>query len=328
MRLAQTGELSLVEGIRKGFGGRKSKGVIAGIGDDAAVLRPEKGRKLLLSTDMMFEGVHFDLGFVAPHQLGFKLVSVNVSDISAMGGRARAILIGLAAPGRTGGKVIDGIMEGVRQGIGHYGIALVGGDVSSSTGGICLSATIVGYAENPVMRSGAQAGDVIYVTGPLGDASCGLELLKLRGRPVDFDHPPRGPLSWDLAGPLMRRHLLPIARKAPSGRISAMIDLSDGLSLDLHRLCAESGVGAVIEKHLLPVSLALHGAARFMGKKDPYGFVLGGGEDYELLFTSPPGRKPRGAVPIGRITGERGLFITGDRGSRTVLSISGYSHFG
>lgn len=326
MKLAQMGELSLVDGIRKGFGGRKSRGVIAGIGDDAAVLSPPAGRKLLLSTDMMLEGVHFDLGFVTPAQLGFKLVSVNVSDISAMGGRARAVLLGIALPGQTGRKVIDGIMEGVRKGIDHYGIALVGGDVSSSVHGICLSATIVGYAEKPVMRSGAKAGDLIYVTGPLGDASCGLELLKLRGRTVDFERPPRGPIPWDLAGPLMQRHLMPLARKAPVGRINSMIDLSDGLSIDLYRLCTESGVGAVIEKDLLPISPALRSAAELLGK-DPYVFALDGGEDYELLFTAPEGKAPRGAVSIGAIT-ESGLFMADAQGRLTALYPKGYRHFG
>ncbi len=247
-----------------------------------------------------------------------------------MGGATSALLVGLAAPGDTAARVIDRIFEGVSEGLGRYNIALVGGDVSASTGGICLSATVIGYARRPVLRSGAAIGDIIYVTGPLGDAACGLQLMKRHGRPVELARRQRiGSLRWDVVRPLIARHLMPEARSAPEGKVNAMMDISDGLSIDLFRLCEESGRGARIEEGAVPLSGALREAAGSLGL-DPLTLALDGGEDYELLFTMPHNvRPPGGAVAIGRITAQAdGLRLRRADGRTTRLKPAGYRHFG
>jgi thiamine-monophosphate kinase len=167
MRLSQVGELALLEKIRARFS-KKSRAVLTGIGDDAAILRIEPG-ELLATSDMMVEGVHFDRALITPFQLGFKLVSVNVSDIYAMGGKPRFVLLDVAAPDETGTGFIDGLLDGVASANERYGMSLVGGDVSSSMDGVVLSATVLGKGDRSVKRSGAKPGDGIYVTGNLGD---------------------------------------------------------------------------------------------------------------------------------------------------------------
>jgi thiamine-monophosphate kinase len=325
MRLSQAGELSLLEKIRDGFPDR-ARAVITGIGDDSAVLRSGPG-KLLATSDMMVEGVHFDLGLITPRQLGFKLISANVSDIYAMGGRPRFALLDIAATGDTGTDFIDGLLSGVKEALGLYGVSLVGGDVSSSGAGMALSATLLGFADRPVRRSGARPGDMIYVTGSLGESACGLGLLRSIGRPVDLEKGRNKPLGWDVMRPLLKRHLMPEARRpgALSKHATSMIDLSDGLFLDLTRLCAESGVGARIYEDRIPVSEETRAAAESMGL-EPMRLATAGGEDYELLFTAPTGRKLKAAC-IGEVT-RGGLVFVDKRGVEAPLRPEGYRHFG
>ena len=182
MKLSQIGELSLLEHIRRTFS-RKTKDIIVGIGDDAAVVNPS-GKRILLTTDMMAEGVHFDLRFVTAYQLGFKLISVNVSDIYAMAGKPSYVLITIAVCSKTRTEFINNFFQGVEAALKRYKIVLIGGDVSSAVNDIALSATVIGHAENFVQRSGARAGDRLYVTGPLGDSACGLAVLKQIGSTV------------------------------------------------------------------------------------------------------------------------------------------------
>lgn len=326
MKLSEIGELSLLNRIRSRFraGGRD---VIAGIGDDSAVVIP-RDRPLLLTTDMMTEGVHFDLGFTTCFQIGFKLVSVNVSDIYAMGGIPRFVLLDLAMEKKTDERCIESFFDGVQRAMNVYLVRLIGGDLSSSESGMAVSATLMGYAEKPVMRSGARPGDRIYVTGTLGDSACGLELLKRIGRPLSIETGERteSPLSWLTMRPLLKRHLLPEARRP--GRIAkaatAMIDVSDGLFIDLSRLCDESGVGARIYMRHLPLSREMKKAAAALGL-GPYTLATSGGEDYELLFTAPPNRKVD-AVRIGEIT-ESGRVFVDRSGKERPFSPEGYRHW-
>lgn len=326
MRLREIGELPLLERIRARFS-VKSGSVLAGMGDDAAILKGDS-RKLLATTDMMVEGVHFDLGFTTPYQAGFKLVSANVSDIYAMGGKPRFALLALAAPEDTEESFVDGLLDGMEEAFGLHGVALVGGDLSATKGKITLSLTVLGYAERPLKRSGAKPGDAIYVTGSLGESACGLMLLKLINRPVDLERPLEGPLKWEVMEPLLRRHLMPEARKPGSfvKLATSMIDLSDGLFIDLRRLCAESGVGARLYAEKIPVSGAVRTVAGSLGL-DPLEFAAGGGEDYELLFTAPPGGKVR-AARIGEVTRSRGLMLVSPDGEARAVEPSGYRHFG
>lgn len=325
MKLSLTGELALLEKIRKKLS-KKSKAVLTGIGDDAAVLKPHT-RNLVASTDMMLEGVHFDLRLITPRQLGFKLISVNVSDIYAMGGEPAFVLLGVAVSGDTEEKFVDNFLHGVEEACKKYKVSVVGGDVSSSKKGMAFSATLMGRVEKPVMRSGAKAGHGIYVTGTLGDSACGLELLKRIGHAIDFESPVKMPLEWRTMEPLLRRHLIPLARRpgAWSKSAEALIDLSDGLLIDLTRLCSESKVGAKIFAERVPLSKEMIAVSMAMGR-DPIGFALSGGEDYEMLFTSLSKGNIKGATRIGEVT-RSGMSIIGKDGKERPFGPEGYQHF-
>ncbi len=326
MKLSEIGELSLLGRIRSRFA-RGARDVIAGIGDDSAVIIP-RDQPLLLTTDMMTEGIHFDFEFTTWFQLGYKLVSVNVSDIYAMGGIPRFLLLDLAADRKTDDQHIESFFEGVQAAMSAHLVRLIGGDLSSSKSGATLCATVIGYAEKPVMRSGARPGDHIYVTGTLGDSACGLELLKRIRRPLSIetgekrDHP----LGWRTMKPVLKRHLLPEARRP--GRIAkvatAMIDVSDGLFIDLARLCDESKVGARIFMRHLPLSFGMKKIATALDL-DPYALATSGGEDYELLFTVPPGRKVDAAW-IGEVT-ESGRIFVDRNGNERPFPPAGYQHW-
>lgn len=325
MRLSERGELALLKEIQKRFRGR-AKDIVAGIGDDCAVVIPRK-EKLLLTTDMMVEGVHFDLAFTTYFQLGFKTISVNVSDIFAMGGSPRFVLLDIAAPEGTHEDSVDSFLKGVEKALRRYRITLVGGDLSASDA-LVVSATLIGYAQRPVLRSGARPGDKIYITGNLGDSACGLELLKRIKRPVSLETGEKihTPLGWSTMRPLLERHLLTEARD-PAGiaaGASAMIDVSDGLFIDLYRLCEESRVGARIYIAQLPLSAQMIRAASYLGK-EPDVLATSGGEDYELLFTASPRRRVN-AFCIGEITDSKRVVVERD-GSERPISPEGYQHW-
>src|SRR5574340_554190 len=274
MKLSEVGELSLLKTIRRRFT-VKAKDVIVGIGDDTAVIKPP-GKNLLATTDMMVEGIHFDLRLITPYQLGFKLVSVNVSDIYAMGGRPQYLLLDIALNKNTEQSFVNRFFDGIRRAIKLYGVSLIGGDISSSRKDIVIAATLIGDAKKLIRRSGAKPGDRIYVTGNLGDSTCGLEILK-RLTPESIQRVKSEELkvksetiknlfltlnaqlltlNWSMAKPLLRRHLMPEARN-PKNFIryaTSMIDLSDGLFIDLSRLCDESRAGAKIFMERIPVS--------------------------------------------------------------------------
>lgn len=324
MKLSQIGELSLLDRLRKRFRTR-SRGLILGIGDDAAVIRP--CGNTLVTSDMMVEGVHFDLSWTTPFQLGFKLVSVNISDIYAMGGIPRYILLNFAASKDCTTRFFEDFFDGIEHALKTYAVSLVGGDISASDR-IMLSVTAIGSAETVIRRQGARVGDRIYVTGTLGDAACGLELLRKLKRTVDLEKGRRYalPLAREAAVPLMRRHLMPVARDPSElrGKATAMIDVSDGLLIDLGRLCRESGVGARIRAQDIPLSDALKDAASSLGLS-AVTLALSGGEDYELLFTASP-KKKIDAACIGEVI-RSGIMVVDGQGRRMNISHKGYQHF-
>ena len=345
MKLSQIGELFLLEEIRKSFK-KKSKHVVVGIGDDAAVVRPQD-KYLLFTTDMMIEGVHFDSSFITPYQLGFKIVSVNVSDIYAMCGKPFYLLLNIAMNKNTTKKFNDRLFDGIKDALRLYDTTLIGGDLSASNTGMSLSATVIGYGEKYIKRSGANRGDKIYVTGNLGDSACGLELLKKIKRHIPLELAKskelrvkskdpalyalcskllKEGLPWKIVEPLLRRHLMPEARN-PKKFIkdaTSMIDISDGLLIDLSRLCNESKVGARIYINNIPLSPELKKAASSLGIS-PIKLALSGGEDYELLFTAPPKKKVK-AIYIGEIT-ESERVIVDSSGKEKPFSAEGYQHF-
>lgn len=326
MRLSEIGELALLEGIRQKFNARSGK-ILAGIGDDAAVIRPN-AQNLLLTTDMMTEGIHFDLSLITPYQLGFKIVSVNVSDIYAMAGSPAFLLLAMAVNKNTHDEFLEAFFEGVRKALNIYRVKLIGGDLSASRKDMVISATLAGYARVPVLRSGARPGDRIYVTGNLGDSACGLALLRLIKRPVALEAGDKTdkPLKWQIMHPLIKRHLLPEAvkpKKFYKGATS-MIDISDGLFIDLMRICDASRVGAKIYMKDIPVSLQMKKAALFL-ELDPYKLATSGGEDYELLFTASPAKKVD-AECIGEITTSERVFVDMDNKEK-LLTSEGFEHW-
>jgi len=325
MKLSDAGELSLLEILRKRFA-KKAPGIVLGIGDDSAIIRSQNSN-LLLTTDMMVEGVHFDLSWTTPFQLGFKLVSVNVSDIYAMGGNPKHLLLNFSAGKNTTLDFFSKFFDGIEMAMKSYRISLIGGDISSSEK-IVLSATVTGYAKKFLARKGARAGDKIYVTGHTGDAACGLALMKIirskiaieQGRKHKF------PLPWDIVSPLIKRHLMPVARNSRRflKAATAMIDISDGLMIDLSRLCKESNVGALVYTDKIPLSNELQKASEYLGLS-PLDLACGGGEDYELLLTAPANKKVN-AYCIGEVI-KTGVFFMDEKGHKRKASIKGYQHF-
>lgn len=317
------GELDLIDYIRKRFQ-PCGKGLVKGIGDDAAVIAPS-GEQIVVTSDMMCEGVHFVLSYITPFQLGWKLISVNVSDVYAMRARPAFALLDLAFPSKTPKKFASEFLDGVAEACKLYDLSLIGGDLSSSKSGISISATLLGYAVQPVLRSGARPGDSIYLTGSTGDSAMGLELLKKIKRPVDFKRPVNKPLSWDIMKPLLKRHLMPLARDSRQYKhATSMLDISDGLLLDLFRLCTESRTGARIYESALLMSPELVIACEYLGK-DPFKTAVSGGEDYELLFTAPKGVRIKAQV-IGEIT-RTGLELIDNKGGSRPIKPEGYRHF-
>jgi thiamine-monophosphate kinase len=331
MKLSHIGELALLEYIRKRFVSR-SKEVVTGIGDDAAVLKPD-GKHLLVTTDMMMENVHFDLCFTTSYQLGFKIVSVNVSDIYAMGGTPMYLLLNMAMRKNTDMVFIDSFFDGIHDALRLYQVKLIGGDISAAQSDMALCATCIGYGEHIVNRSGAKIGDTLYVTGTLGDSSCGLALLK-KMKKSSIPHPSlvkgkrtgRVKLSRRIIELLINRHLIPVARN-PKNFVkyaTSMIDISDGLLIDLSRLCDESNVGARIYLEKIPLSPQVLEASAEI-RISPMHLALSGGEDYELLFTAPRNKRIK-AFSIGEIT-ESERVLVDLSGKEKPFSARGYQHF-
>jgi thiamine-monophosphate kinase len=355
MQLRLIGELRLLEEIRRRFNVPAQKGdsgIIIGIGDDAAVIAPsvDKNEKVLVTTDLMHEGVHFDLSYTAPFHLGFKLVSVNVSDIMAMGGAPRYLLLTVSLKDDTDETFFWEFYEGVSQALQHYGLALLGGDLSAARNDMVFSATVLGSGSKLITRGGAVPGDRIYVTSSTGEAACGLEVLKRLvpeskeavklwkniADPLPDMILTHGEGFVKLDGnkirPLLARHLMPVAREVREvlPYITSMIDVSDGLFIDLCRICDESRVGVRVYLEKIPISENMRFTAGCMGSS-PLEFATSGGEDYELLFTISPGDAEKlnciHAFCIGEITDKERVTID-NLGREAAFKIGGYRHFG
>lgn len=266
------------------------KSTLKGVGDDAAVLDPQ-GKKVLVSTDMLLEGIHFDLAYTPLKHLGYKAVQVNLSDIYAMNGIAAQVTVSIGMSSKFPIEAIEEIYEGIYIACEKYGVDLVGGDTSSSKQGLVLSVTSIGYAdtEDIVYRDGAGEGDLICVSGDLGGAYVGLQLLE-REKLVYLENPNIQP---DLEGKdyIVERQLKPEARKDIVELLkdidvkpTAMIDVSDGLASEILHICKQSGKGCSIYEEKIPIDPMTYETAREFNL-DPTVCALSGGEDYELLFT-------------------------------------------
>ncbi|HTV13155.1 MAG TPA: thiamine-phosphate kinase [Acidobacteriaceae bacterium] len=328
------GELALVEAIRRrALRGRSGAGAVRlGIGDDCAVLRAKVGREICVTTDFSLEGVHFRRDWHAPQSAGHRCLARGLSDLAAMGAEPMAVFLSLALPAGTKQAWVDGFLDGLLALADRHGVALAGGDTAQSPGGIAADILAVGQVARggARLRSGARAGDRLYVTGALGGAAA--ELLAVERSPERF----RRIAQAEPGHP----HLFPEPRlavgKRLSGLASAMIDVSDGLSTDLTHLCEASGLAAEIDGAALPVHpLAMEAERRgFAGSAED--LALHGGEDYELLFTARPGvRIPRriegvAVTQIGTLRrGRRGQVVLRKRGQAPqTLRGGGWEHFG
>lgn len=285
----QLGEFGLIDRLAGNFSLTNSTSVV-GIGDDAAAI--DIGSEyLLISTDMLVEGIHFDLSYVPLAHLGYKAVAVNVSDIAAMNGKAEQITVSIALSNRFSLQAVDALYEGIKAACDNYKVDLVGGDTTSSTSGLIISITAVGRVakDKVAYRSGAKPNDIICVTGDLGAAYMGLQVLE-REKQVFLSNPEMQP-SLEKYNYIVGRQLKPEARTEVVFDLqeygvvpTSMIDISDGLASELLHLSKNSGVGIRIYEENLPIdNQAFETAVEF--NLDPIICALNGGEDYELLFT-------------------------------------------
>jgi thiamine-monophosphate kinase len=311
-----TSEFDLIEAFTRALPLR-GRGVVVGVGDDAAVLRPAPGEDLVATVDAVVEGVHFDRRF-APEEVGWKALAVNLSDLAAMGARPLWALVALTLPAGTGAAAVRRIAAGLGECARAYRTAVVGGNVSRARE-LSVTVTVLGAVPEgrAVLRAGARPGDLVAVTGTLGDAAMGMR--------------PGAPRA------LVRRQRRPAPRleagRALAGVVRAAIDVSDGLAQDLGHLCRASGVGARIGLPDLPLSPAYRRLARRL--RDPFAAALAGGEDYELVLAVAPtslerarAAARRAGTPltvIGRFVRGEGVRVVGAQGE--PLSVpAGHDH--
>ena len=289
--LAELGEFGLINHITKHFK-VSHKTTVKAVGDDAAVLESSE-KQTLITTDLLIEGVHFDLSYMPLKHLGYKAVVVNLSDVFAMNGVAEQITVSIAVSNRFPLEAIEELYAGIQLACETYTIDLIGGDTTSSTKGILISVTAVGKAskEEIVYRNGAKETDLIVVSGDLGAAYLGLQVLE-REKQV-FKVNPKNQPDLDNYTYLIERQLKPEARKDISTLLkemdvqpTAMIDISDGLSSEIMHICSQSEVGCKIYEDKIPLDPQVISACEEFDL-DSTMVALSGGEDYELLFTVP-----------------------------------------
>jgi thiamine-monophosphate kinase len=318
----------IAESSRSSRSGTVAPSVSLGIGDDAALFRPKDGCQIILTCDWFLEDTHFLRKKHPPDAVGWKCLARALSDVAAMGGAPRCFLLSLALPQTHTARWLDLFLAGLRRASRKFHCVLAGGDTTRRSE-ILINITVVGEIPSgrAVLRSGAREGDILYVSGRLGEAEMGLRLVQQS----------RGAVSKK--NPQTRKHLYPEPRLAlgqwlvKKGLATAMMDLSDGLSSDLPRLCAASAVGAQLEMAKIPQVRARVDALKH--GHDPIQLALHGGDDYELLFTSAPRKakllpKTFRGVPltaIGKITRKRDLLVQEENGHVRKLMPGGWDPF-
>jgi thiamine-monophosphate kinase len=311
--------------------------VETGIGDDTAVLLPQPGARLLATTDLIVEDVHFRRAWASPFDIGWKAMAVNLSDIAGKGGHPLWALVGLALPAPADPVEVEALYEGMRRAAAPHGAAIVGGDTSVSPRGWFVNVTLLGeHLGVPRLRSAAKPGDAVAVTGTLGRSAAGLAALEAgRAR--------LGAMRPETIEAVTTAHLRPTARVAEgrwlgaAAAVHAMTDCSDGLATDLAHICRESGVGARVELDRLPVDPAAREVADALGG-DALSWATSGGEDFELLLTCDRAAVPALSDGLGRATGTaltvvgqieafaNGVTFLGAGGLRVAIP-AGYEHF-
>ena len=318
-------EFKLIERTARKFAGRARHGLRTGIGDDAAVIQPRKGYELVVTTDASLEDSHFLIGVHSPADIGYKALARATSDLAAMGARPLYFFVNLALPDSRTGKWFDSFLAGMSRAARRFGLVLAGGDTTKRPE-VAINITVIGEVlpGRAILRSGARPGDVLCISGRLGEAELGLRLIQ------------RGWHKRPGGKKLLRKQFHPEPRLA-LGRwlaenkiASAMIDTSDGLSTDLAHICESSGVGARVWAPKIPKVKVLTQLGL-----DALQLALDGGEDYELLFTVPKrlaGRLPKAIrgvsiTAIGEITRERKILLVDERGRTTPLRNQGWDPF-
>lgn len=334
--ISALGEFGLIDHLTRNIEIHNASSLV-GVGDDAAVI-DHFGKQTVITTDLLLEGVHFDLGYTPLRHLGYKSVVVNLSDIYAMNAIPTQIVIGLGISNRFSLEALDEFYEGVYAACAKYGVDLVGGDTTSSKKGFIISVTAIGEVapDNYVKRSTAQQGDLLCVSGDLGAAYVGLLFLE-REKRIFAESPGVQP---DLEGEsyVIGRLLKPEARKdiieffAETGiQPSAMMDISDGLSSEILHICKDSNLGCVLYEEKLPVADYMKKAA-YKFEIDPTACALSGGEDYELLFTIPQSEYDKLVLNeqisvVGYMTEpEKGANILTKGGSKYPITAQGWNH--
>lgn len=336
--LHELGEFGTIELLTKPFQ-NVVPSTVKGVGDDAAVIERNETTFTLISTDLLLEGVHFNLMYMPFKHLGYKAVVVNLSDIIAMNGKPEQITVSLAVSNRFPVEALEELYEGIHLACSVYNVDLIGGDTSTSNHGLMLSISAIGVVDKDkiVYRSGSKPNDLIVVTGDLGAAYMGLQVLE-RERSV-FEASPSIQPDLDGFDYIIERQLKPEARKDVVQFLNdldvvptSMMDISDGLASEVMHLCKASGTGARIYNDKLPIdSLTSTTAIDF--NLDPVTCVLNGGEDYELIFTVSPADyekikgNPHMSV-VGYMTdASEGIYLVDKNDSLVTLKAQGWNHF-
>lgn len=335
MKITELGEFGLIERVA-GMAASHSDRVVVGIGDDAAAWRPQPGRLILATCDMMVEGIHFDLSYFPPRDLGWKALAINLSDVAAMGGLPRTALLSLGLRPDLTVQFVDGFYGGLLELGREFGVDLVGGDTVSSPRAMVVDVTVLGEVEEKylTLRSGARPGDAVLVTGTMGDAAAGLALLRSGRRPV-----PGGQYEQ-----LYRCHLNPYPRirearaMVHAGGLTSLDDVSDGLAGEVAAVARAAGVGFRLWAGKIPLSGELRAAAAELGT-DPLAWGLDGGEEFELFCTARPEAVPGLQRAVREATGTEltvigevvprteGNTVIDGAGKATPLARGGYDHF-
>jgi thiamine-monophosphate kinase len=334
-----SGEDRIIERIRRRIPSVAHGALRLGIGDDAAIVRPAPGHEFVVTCDQFLENTHFVVPAYPPDAVGYKALARATSDLAAMGASPRVFLLSLALPASRAGAWLDAVIAGMAKAAREFGLTLGGGDTARSSGphaATTFSITVIGEMEagRAIPRDGARRGDAIFVTGVLGAAQLGLTLLLDSARKKRALQSRWKPL---LVPQLYPKPCIELGRWLARKRLpSAMMDLSDGLSTDLSRLCRASGVGARLYEKAIPCVAVPEELSRALHKKaDSLGIAFHGGEDYGLLFTVLPNKASR--IPsvfrgvritrIGEIVQGRGIVVASQSGRLRRLAPAGWDHF-
>ena len=334
--ISELGEFGLIERLTRSIK-LQNKSTLKGVGDDAAVL-DYKNKLVVVSSDLLTEGIHFNLMYVPLKHLGYKSVVVNLSDIFAMNARPQQITVNIALSNKFSVEMVEELYSGINLACKKYGVDLVGGDTTSSLTGLTISVTVLGEAENNdlVYRNGAKLNDLLCVSGDLGGAYMGLQLLE-RENKVFAINPEMQP-QLEGYNYILERQLKPEARgdiveifKKLSIKPTSMIDISDGLSSEIMHLCKNSGVGCNLYEDKIPMDYETKKMAEEMNI-NPLVAALNGGEDYELLFTIPLSdyekiKNDPDFTIIGHITdAAEGTNLITTGGSKIPMQAQGWNH--